>query len=230
MTIPKMRRVKNTSPSAAIDRSTSTTMASCPSANAVSFGVVGVPMRRRLPPPRAPMTQISWSPLELFWYAIAGIPGLVLFKVVSTMDSMVGYKTPQYLRFGWCGARLDDVMNFVPARVTWLLIALAAVVIPGCSAHKALRIGWRQHALLPGPNSGWSEAATAGAIQGRLVGPIRVNGSLVTDAWLGDPADPPVESARTFSLAIVVTVATAAIASALAVGYLASAPGALTSY
>ena len=56
----------------------------------------------------------------VFWYVLAGLPGLVIFKVVSTMDSMVGYKTPRYLRFGWCGARLDDVMNFVPARVTWL--------------------------------------------------------------------------------------------------------------
>ena len=54
----------------------------------------------------------------LFWYVVAGTAGLVVFKVVSTMDSMVGYKTPRYLRFGWCGARLDDVMNFVPARIT----------------------------------------------------------------------------------------------------------------
>ena len=59
----------------------------------------------------------------IFWYVLPGLPGLVVFKVVSTMDSMVGYKTPRYLRFGWCGARLDDVMNFVPARLTWLLIA-----------------------------------------------------------------------------------------------------------
>ena len=166
----------------------------------------------------------------LFWYVIAGLPGLVLFKVVSTMDSMVGYKTPQYLRFGWCGARMDDAMNFVPARLTWMLIAVAAVAIPGCSGRKALRIGWQQHALLPGPNSGWSEAATAGAIQGRLVGPIRVNGSFVTDAWLGDPDDPPVESSRAFSLAMAVTVATAALTSAIAVGYLAFAPRAFTSY
>ena len=62
----------------------------------------------------------------IFWYAVAGLPGIVLFKVVSTMDSMVGYKTPLYLRFGWCGARLDDVMNWLPARINWLLIALCA--------------------------------------------------------------------------------------------------------
>ena len=61
----------------------------------------------------------------------AALPGLVLFKVVSTMDSMVGYKTPRYLRFGWCGARLDDVMNYVPARLTWLVLAAVAAVMPG---------------------------------------------------------------------------------------------------
>src|SRR5207342_1161092 len=67
------------------------------------------------------------------WYLLAGLPGLVLFKVVSTMDSMVGYKTPRYLRFGWCGARLDDVMNYVPARLTWLVIALVASILPSFS-------------------------------------------------------------------------------------------------
>lgn len=127
----------------------------------------------------------------LFWYLLGGLPGLVLFKIVSTMDSMVGYKTPRYLRFGWCGARLDDLMNYLPARLTWLLIALVALVVPGASARKALRVGYTQHAVLPGPNAGWSEAATAGGIARRLVGPIWMRGQLVTDIWLGDPADPP---------------------------------------
>ncbi len=124
------------------------------------------------------------------WYVVAGLPGLVLFKVVSTMDSMVGNKTPRYLKFGWCGARLDDVMNFVPARLTWLLISVVAIFVPRCSAAKALRIGWTQHAILPGPNSGWSEAATAGGIQRKLIGPIWMNGALVTDVWVGDAEDP----------------------------------------
>jgi adenosylcobinamide-phosphate synthase len=131
----------------------------------------------------------------LFWYVVGGLPGLVLFKVVSTMDSMVGYKTPQYLRFGWCGARLDDVMNFVPARLTWLLIAAVAAIAPACSALKALRIGLTQHGILPGPNSGWSEAAAAGALERRLVGPIWMNGTMVTDRWIGDPRDPPLATA-----------------------------------
>jgi len=130
----------------------------------------------------------------VFWYALLGLPGIVLFKIVSTMDSMVGYKTPQYLRFGWCGARLDDVMNYVPARLTWLLIVVIAVVLPGCSGRKAWRVGLRQHGVLLGPNSGWSEAATAGAIQRRIVGPIWLGGHLVTDLWVGDPGDPPVST------------------------------------
>ena len=125
----------------------------------------------------------------LFWYAIAGLPGIVLFKMASTMDSMVGYKTPRYLEFGWCGARLDDVMNFVPARITWLLLAAVAIFVSGCSAKKAMIVGWRQHAILPGPNAGWGEAATAGAIQRKLIGPIWRNGVLVTDVWLGDSYD-----------------------------------------
>jgi adenosylcobinamide-phosphate synthase len=130
----------------------------------------------------------------LFWYAVAGLPGLVVFKVVSTMDSMVGYKTPRYLKFGWCGARLDDLMNYVPARLTWLLIAVVAAALPSCSGEKAFRIGRAQHAILLGPNAGWSEAATAGGIQRRLVGPIWMNQQLVTQVWIGDSNDPPVSA------------------------------------
>lgn len=127
----------------------------------------------------------------IFWYCLLGLPGITLFKVVSTMDSMVGFKSPRYLRFGWCGARLDDLMNLLPARLAWLLISCAAIFVPRCSALGALRVGWSQHAIVPGPNSGWSEAACAGAIRRRLVGPIYAQGALVNEAWLGDPADPP---------------------------------------
>jgi adenosylcobinamide-phosphate synthase len=137
----------------------------------------------------------------LFWYAIGGLPMLILFKVVSTMDSMVGYRTSRYLRFGWCGARLDDLMNYVPARVSWLLIAGVAALIPACSARNGLRIGLRDHALLPSPNSGWSEAAAAGALQRRLVGPIWSHGQLVTERWIGDSSDPPLSTAHDYDVA-----------------------------
>lgn len=126
----------------------------------------------------------------ILWYALLGLPGIVLFKVISTMDSMVGYKTPRYLQFGWCGARLDDLMNLIPARLSWLLVSLSSALLPACSATKALRIGWQQHALIPGPNAGWSEAAIAGALQCRLIGPIWATDRLVTEIWIGDQSDP----------------------------------------
>jgi adenosylcobinamide-phosphate synthase len=153
----------------------------------------------------------------IFWYALFGLPALVLFKVVSTMDSMVGYKTPLYLRFGWCGARLDDVMNWIPARLTWLLLAASAMFVPGCSPSGALRFGWRQHALLPSPNSGWSEAATAGAIRRRLIGPIWRGGALVTDVWLGDPAMPPAEDAGDYRRAALLMLVAGLLSASLAV-------------
>jgi len=156
----------------------------------------------------------------IFWYALLGIPGLVLFKVVSTMDSMVGFKTPKYLRFGWCGARLDDVMNYLPARLTWLLIVLVAAVVPSCSARKAFAIGLSQSTLFPSPNSGWSEAATAGAIERRLVGPVWRRGTLVTDIWIGDPRDPEAATHDDVRRAIVLSVATGLLAAVLGGGVL----------
>ena len=158
----------------------------------------------------------------LLWYVLGGLPGLVLFKVVSTMDSMVGYKTDEYLRFGWCGARLDDVMNFVPARLTWLLLAAVAGIIPGCSASKALRIGFAHHAILPGPNSGWSEASAAGALERRLVGPIWRNGAIVTDSWIGDPRDPPLATAADARRALTLITTAGLAASIAAAGAIAS--------
>jgi adenosylcobinamide-phosphate synthase len=91
-------------------------------------------------------------------------------------------------------------MNFVPARMTWLLVAAMSAVLPGYSGRKALCIGLEQHAVLPGPNAGWGEAAVAGALGRRLVGPIWLNGQLVTDRWLGDPADPPLETAHDYEV------------------------------
>jgi adenosylcobinamide-phosphate synthase len=152
----------------------------------------------------------------VFWYALLGLPGIVLFKIVSTMDSMVGYKTAPYLRFGWCGARLDDVMNYLPARLTWLLIVAIAFVLPGFSGRKAWRVGLEQHRVLLGPNSGWSEAATAGAIQRRIVGPIWLGGRIVTDLWVGDPDDPPVSADADVRRALVLVGATGLASVALA--------------
>jgi adenosylcobinamide-phosphate synthase len=147
----------------------------------------------------------------LFWYALLGIPGLLLFKVVSTIDSMVGYKTPQYVRFGWCGARLDDVMNYVPARLAWIILGMSALPFRALSATKGWRIGLEQHAVLPGPNPGWSEATMAGLLQRRLIGPIWKDGAVVTKLWIGDPNDPEGGSDEDVRNAILVTIVAAVL-------------------
>ena len=153
----------------------------------------------------------------LFWYVIAGLPGLLLLKVASTMDSMIGYKTDRYLRFGWFGARLDDVMNYVPARLGWLLLGLCALPFRGLSAAKGWKFGFKQHHVVPGPNPGWSEATMAGLLQRRLIGPIWKKGEIVTDIWLGDPADPPAGSDTDVASALKVSVLASCASTLLAV-------------
>ena len=160
----------------------------------------------------------------IFWYCLAGVPGIVIFKVVSTMDSVVGYKTERYLRFGWCGARLDDLMNLLPARLTWLLIAGAAALTPGGSGKGALTIGWRQHAVVPGPNAGWSEAALAGGIRRRLAGPIWLDGLQVTDLWVGDPSAPAAGTSADCRQARLTVLVTAAMVVGAAI-FLLAVPG-----
>lgn len=170
---------------------------------------------------RAGMESLSENAVDgfiapLFWYALLGLPGIVLYKVISTMDSMVGYRTPRYAYFGWCGARLDDLFNLIPARLTWLLMAGVAFLLPGYSGRKALSVGWRQHALVPGPNSGWSEAAAAGAVQRRLVGPVRQDGKLVTEIWIGGEDDPEGGQAGDLRRMCALVVATCLLAVVLA--------------
>jgi adenosylcobinamide-phosphate synthase len=156
----------------------------------------------------------------LFWYVLFGVPGLLLFKVVSTMDSMVGYKTPEYLHFGWCGARTDDFMNYLPAPLGWLLLTVSAIPFRALSPAKGLRVALAQHQIVPGPNAGWSETAMAGVLQRRLVGPIWKNGQLVNEVWLGESSDPPAGSDADVSLAVYVTVTASVFVTALAVGVL----------
>lgn len=158
------------------------------------------------------------SPLA---FALAFGPlGAVLFKITSTMDSMVGYKNERYLRFGWCGARLDDVANFLFARWCFLLLTAFGFILPGLHGRKAWRFGRAQHALVPGPNSGWPEATMAGALGLRLIGPLYKNGVLVCDLWLGDPADPAGadqrDIRRCYQLLILTTLVTFAVGWAIA--------------
>lgn len=126
----------------------------------------------------------------LIWLTLVGIPGMLAFKVISTMDSMVGYRNSRYLRFGWFGARADDLMNWVPARLTWVLLSISAWVLPGYDGRMAWSIGLSQHQYMSGPNAGWGQAASAGALRVQLVGEKWKNGRLQHNAWLGHSDDP----------------------------------------
>jgi adenosylcobinamide-phosphate synthase len=105
-----------------------------------------------------------------FWLFIGGLPGLFLYKAVNTADSMIGHMEPRWRAFGWAAARTDDVMNFIPARIAGLL-----VVIAGLGGWRTMRADARKHAS---PNSGWPEAAMAGALNLRLGGAAFYDGVL----------------------------------------------------
>lgn len=105
----------------------------------------------------------------LLWGALAGVPGLLGYRAANTLDAMVGYRSPKYLRFGWASARLDDLANLLPARLSALLTTLCAPVVGG-SARNAWST-WRRDAMAhPSPNAGCVEAAFAGALEIRLGG------------------------------------------------------------
>lgn len=122
----------------------------------------------------------------LWAFCLFGLPGLILVKAISTLDSMVGYKNARYARFGWAGARSDDLIHWLPARLSVPLLALAAVLLRE-HPRLAFSAAWRYHALLPSPNSGWSEAACAGALRVRLIGPVWRRGRLINEIYMGDP-------------------------------------------
>jgi adenosylcobinamide-phosphate synthase len=124
----------------------------------------------------------------LLYAALLGPVGLWVLKAISTLDSMVGYRNTRYLRFGWASARLDDVANFVPARLTWLLLSLAAPLTGGYG-WQALRIGWRDGRKHPSPNSAWGEATMAGALDVQLGGPSTYQGVASEKLRLGDPGE-----------------------------------------
>jgi adenosylcobinamide-phosphate synthase len=105
----------------------------------------------------------------LLWGAVAGVPGLLGYRAVNTLDAMIGYRSPRYLRFGRVAARLDDAANYLPARVTGLLTVLAAPAVAG-SPTAAWRVLRRDGGRHPSPNAGRPEAAAAGALGVRLGG------------------------------------------------------------
>ena len=113
-----------------------------------------------------------------FWYLVAGLPGILIYKTVNTADSMVGYLTPRYAAYGWSTARLDDVLNWFPARLTALLLS----IVSGTTGR------WRDIAddaqRHKSPNAGWPEAALAQSQNFALAGPRVYDGVLRDFAWV----------------------------------------------
>ena len=126
----------------------------------------------------------------LFWLAIAGPVGMAVYKAVNTMDSMFGYKNEKYLQFGWAAARMDDLANLVPARLSALLVWVLALALPQLSAIRSIRMTFRDAHKQPSPNSGYPEAAVAGALGVRLGGVNYYRGVRSEKHFLGDPLQP----------------------------------------
>ncbi len=153
----------------------------------------------------------------LLWGAVAGLPGLVGYRAVNTLDAMVGYRSARYANFGWASARLDDLANLVPARVTGVLTVPAARAIGGCP-RRAARVLAADRGDHPSPNAGWCEAAAAGALDVRLGGSNTYAGAAETRGTLHAAGREPeiADIARAVRLSRVVGVGAAALAVALA--------------
>ena len=121
----------------------------------------------------------------LFWLTIGGPVAALSYKAVSTLDSMVGYKNERYLHMGWASARMDDLLNYIPARISALLIIIASPWA-GCSATDAARITIRDRLNHHSPNSGHPEAAAAGALGVRLGGASRYGGIPSSKEYIGN--------------------------------------------
>lgn len=112
-----------------------------------------------------------------FWFLIGGLPGLIAYKIVNTADSMIGYRTERYERFGWAAARTDDLLNLIPARLTSALIA----AVGGIADWRGILADARLHRS---PNAGWPEAAMSRALDAALSGPRAYDGRLQDFAWV----------------------------------------------
>jgi len=115
----------------------------------------------------------------IFWGLIFGLPGILAYKAINTMDSMIGYKTPKHLDFGWAAARIDDLANWVPARLTGLIIAMMSG-----TPNTALQTIRRDAGKHRSPNAGWPESAMAAALGVRLSGPRSYHDKQTNDPWL----------------------------------------------
>lgn len=122
----------------------------------------------------------------VLWMLIGGLPGAAIYKAINTADSMIGFRTPRHVAFGWAAARFDDLVNWPAARLSALAIIAAAAVTPDASAARAWRAVRRDASHHRSPNAGYPEAAMAGALGLVLAGPRRYGGVLVDDAQMGE--------------------------------------------
>jgi adenosylcobinamide-phosphate synthase len=122
----------------------------------------------------------------VFWYLLLGLPGMLAYKAINTLDSMIAYRTPRYEQFGKVAARLDDAANLIPARVSALVLTLAALTTPTANARRALVTVLRDARKHRSPNAGWPEAAMAGALGLALAGPRPYHGQMQASPWIGD--------------------------------------------
>ena len=122
-----------------------------------------------------------------FWLALLGLPGLIAYKAINTADSMVGHRTERYKSFGWAAARLDDLVNLIPARLSALLLASVAPIAGG-SVGTSLRVVRRDATKHRSQNAGWPESAMAGALGLALAGPRGYPGYVVDDPFLNAEA------------------------------------------
>jgi adenosylcobinamide-phosphate synthase len=154
----------------------------------------------------------------VFWLALLGLPGLIAYKAINTADSMIGHRTERYESFGWAAARLDDLVNLVPARLSALLLAVAAPMAGG-SIRTALSVVQRDASKHRSPNAGWPESAMAGALGLALAGPRRYAEHVADDPFLNAEATRPAASddiGRALDLYLAACVIEAAVYAALA--------------
>ncbi len=120
-----------------------------------------------------------------FWYAVLGLPGILAYKMLNTADSMIGHKNEKYRDFGWASARLDDLANWPAARLSAFAIAFATLFVRGVTAaRRSLSVALRDAGLHRSPNSGWPEAAMAGALDIQLTGPRIYGGERVSEPMI----------------------------------------------
>jgi adenosylcobinamide-phosphate synthase len=162
-----------------------------------------------------------------FWYVIAGLPGLALYKAINTADSMIGHKTPQYLYFGWAAAKLDDLVNWAPARLTALIVAAIAKFSAEEDGNKIWSTIRRDAPKHQSPNAGWPETAFAMALGLQFGGPRAYGGDMLELPTMGEgrtdmTKDDIIRGLALFDIAMLVLAAVLAL-----IAYILSIPGAI---